>query len=104
MELISSKAPVWSHTRFVPVSLYYNLLSTVVSSLIIWIILCGSPPIASEVVLVSSFSLATAAWLHSVEPKLQKCVCSHRNIRLLGDGLIAFSFSVFIFHFHSDLL
>uniref|UniRef100_A0AAQ6AC41 Immunoglobulin heavy variable 9-2 n=1 Tax=Amphiprion ocellaris TaxID=80972 RepID=A0AAQ6AC41_AMPOC len=32
------------------------------------------------------------------------CNCSHRNIKLLGDGLIAFTFNMLVYNFLSNLL
>ncbi len=32
------------------------------------------------------------------------CNCSHRNIKLLEDGLITFTFNMLVYHFLSDLL
>lgn len=94
-----------SHTLLGLCHFFYNLLSTVVS-FIVGLILFGVHLQSFQKLFWSLlFLLQPQPGSTPVEPTfLNMCGCSHRNIRLLGDGLIAFPFNAFIVYFHSDPL
>ncbi|MEQ2252533.1 hypothetical protein ILYODFUR_022741 [Ilyodon furcidens] len=47
---------------------------------------------------------ATAREIVNLKPFINMFNCSHRNIMLLGDGLIAFTFNMLVYNFLSNLL
>lgn len=50
---------------------------------------------------LSSGDIQDGRWIPVGHTFLNVCKCSQRNVRLLGDGFIAFAFDILVYNFHS---